>query len=165
MDLERQRNQKSNCQHPLDHWKSKRVSEKYLCMLYWLCQSLCVCVDHDKLWKMLQEVEKKLTTLPASCKTCMQVKKQQLEPDMEQWTCSKLGKEYIKVVHCHPAYLSHMYSPWNFPGQHTEMGSLSLLQGIFPTQGSNPGLPHCRQILYVSVFNLSWGDETYTQEK
>ena len=105
-------------------------------------------MDHNKLWKILQEVEKKLTTLPASCKTCMQVKKQQLEPDMEQWTCSKLGKEYIKVVHCHPAYLTHMYSPWNFPGQHTEMGSLSLLQGIFPTQGLNPGLPRCRRILY-----------------
>ena len=33
----------------------------------------------------------------------MQVKKQQLEPDMEQWTSSKLGKEYIKAVYCHPA--------------------------------------------------------------
>jgi len=33
-------------------------------------------------------------------------------------------------------------SPWNSPGQNTGVGSLSLLQGIFPTQGSNPGLPH-----------------------
>ena len=40
-----------------------------------------------------------------------------------------------------------LYSPWNSPGQNTGVGSLSLLQGIFPTQGSNPGLPHCRQIL------------------
>ena len=40
------------------------------------------------------------------------------------------------------------FSPWNSPGQNTGMGSLSLLQGIFPTQGSNPDLPHCRQILY-----------------
>ena len=38
--------------------------------------------------------------------------------------------------------------PWNSSGQNTEVGSLSLLQGIFPTQGSNPGLPHCRLILY-----------------
>ena len=37
---------------------------------------------------------------------------------------------------------------WNSPGQNTEVGSLSLLQGIFPTQGRNPGLPHCRQILH-----------------
>ena len=36
----------------------------------------------------------------------MQVKKQQLEPGMEQWTGSKLGKEYVKAVHCHPAYLT-----------------------------------------------------------
>ena len=41
-----------------------------------------------------------------------------------------------------------LYSPWKSPGQNTGVGSLSLLQGIFPTQGSNPGLPHCRWILY-----------------
>ena len=40
------------------------------------------------------------------------------------------------------------YSPWDSPGQNTEVGSLSLLQGIFPTQGSNPGLPHCGHILH-----------------
>ena len=40
----------------------------------------------------------------------MQVKNQQLEPDMEQWTTSKLGKEYIKVVYCDPAYLTYMQS-------------------------------------------------------
>ena len=41
-----------------------------------------------------------------------------------------------------------LYSPWNFPGQNTGVGNLFLLQGIFPAQGSNPGLPHCRHILY-----------------
>ena len=40
----------------------------------------------------------------------MQIKKQQLELDMEQWTGSKLGKEYVKAVYCHPAYLIHMQS-------------------------------------------------------
>ena len=40
------------------------------------------------------------------------------------------------------------YNPWNSPGQNTGAGSLSLFQEIFPTQGSNPGLPHCRRILY-----------------
>ena len=40
----------------------------------------------------------------------MQVKKQQLEPDMEQWTDSKLGNEYVKVVYRHPAYLTYMQS-------------------------------------------------------
>ena len=41
-----------------------------------------------------------------------------------------------------------LYSPWNSPRQNTGVGSLSLLQGIFSTQGSNPGLPCCRRILY-----------------
>ena len=41
-----------------------------------------------------------------------------------------------------------LYSLWNSPGQTTGVGSLSLLQGVFPTQGSNPGFPHLRQILY-----------------
>ena len=41
-----------------------------------------------------------------------------------------------------------LYSPWNSPGQNTGVGSLSLLQGMFPTQRSNPGLLHCRWILY-----------------
>ena len=41
-----------------------------------------------------------------------------------------------------------IYSLWNSLGQNTGVGSLSLSQGIFPTSGSNPGLPHCRQILY-----------------
>ena len=40
----------------------------------------------------------------------MQVKKQQLELDMEQQTCSKSGKEYVKAVYCHPAYLTFMQS-------------------------------------------------------
>ena len=45
----------------------------------------------------------------------MQVKKQQLELDMEQWTGSKLGKKYIKAVYCHPAYLTSIqsYIMWN----------------------------------------------------
>ena len=40
----------------------------------------------------------------------MQVKKQQLELDMEQWTGSTLGKEYVKVAYCHPAYLTYIQS-------------------------------------------------------
>ena len=41
-----------------------------------------------------------------------------------------------------------LYSPWNSLGQNTRVDSLSLLQGILPIQGSNPGLPHCSRILY-----------------
>ena len=41
-----------------------------------------------------------------------------------------------------------LYSPWNSPGQNSGVGSLSLLQGIFASQGLNPGLPHCGWVLY-----------------
>ena len=55
------------------------------------------------------------TILPTSWEICIQVKKQQLEPDMEQWTGSKLGKEYIKPVYCHLTYLTYMQRKimWN----------------------------------------------------
>ena len=47
----------------------------------------------------------------------MQVKKEQLDPDMEQQTGSKLGKEYVKIVYCHPAYLTYMQSSsYEMPG-------------------------------------------------
>ena len=55
----------------------------------------------------------------------------------------------VKVTQSCPTLQPHwLYSPQNSLGQNTGVGSHSLLQGIFPTQGSNPGLPHCRQILY-----------------
>ena len=60
-------------------------------------------VDHNKLWKNLQEMEYQ-TTLSASWEICMQVKKQQLELDMEQQTGSKLWKDYVKAVYWHLSY-------------------------------------------------------------
>ena len=92
------------------HWiseKSKKISEKYLLLLYWLCQSLWLCgsqqnVKNKKFFKRWEYQ----TTLPASWETCMQVKKQQSEPDVEQWTGSKLGKEHTNAVYCHHAYLT-----------------------------------------------------------
>ena len=65
------------------------------------------CVNHNKLWKIPQEM------LIPDHFTCLlrylyAGKKQQLEQDMEQCTGSKLGKEYIKAVYCHPAYLTYM---------------------------------------------------------
>ena len=54
------------------------------------------------------------TTFPASWEACMQVKRQQLELDMDQQAGSKLGKEYVKAVYCHPAYLTYAeYNMWN----------------------------------------------------
>ena len=49
---------------------------------------------------------------------------------------------------CDPMDPARLLCPWNSPGQSTGVGSHSLLQGIFPTQGLNPGLPHCRWILH-----------------
>ena len=58
------------------------------------------CVDH-KLWKIFKEMG-----IPdyftVSWETCTRVKKQQLEPDMKQWTGSKSRKEYVKAIYCHP---------------------------------------------------------------
>ena len=74
------------------------------------------CMDHNKLRKILQRWEYQ-TTVPVSWKTGMQVKKQQLELDMEQQTGSKLGKENVKAVYCHPAYLTYMQSTsWEMLG-------------------------------------------------
>ena len=55
----------------------------------------------------------------------------------------------VKVTQLCPTLCDCMdYSPWSSPDHNTGVSSLSLLQGIFPTQGSNPGLLNCRQILY-----------------
>ena len=66
------------------------------------------CVDHSKLWKILQEmgISDHLTCLLRN----LHVKKQQLELNLEQQTGSKLGKEYVKAIYCHPAYLTYMKS-------------------------------------------------------
>ena len=61
------------------------------------------------MWKILKEMEIQ-TTLPASWEICMQVKKQQLEPDMEQQTGFKSGKEDVKAVYYHCAYLTYVQS-------------------------------------------------------
>ena len=59
-----------------------------------------------------------------------------------------------------------LFSPWNSLGQNTGVGSLSLLQGIFPTQRSNPGLPHASVALYLFikcyVFNITVQQNDYS---
>ena len=61
---------------------------------------------------------------------------------MQPWVKVKVAQS------CLTLWLYGLYSSWNSPDQNTGEGRLSFLQGIFPTQGSNPGLPHCRQIPY-----------------
>ena len=73
-------------------------------------------VDHNKLGKILKEIRipDHLTYLLRNLYT---VKKQQLEPNMEQQIGSKLGKEYVKVVYCHLCFLTYMQSTsWEMPG-------------------------------------------------
>ena len=95
------------------HWIIKKAREFqkniYFCFIDYA--KAFDCVDHHKLWKILQEMGiPDQTTWPASWEIYMQVRKQQLELDMEQQTGSKSGKEYIKAVYCHPAYLTYMQS-------------------------------------------------------
>ena len=68
--------------------------------------TLWITTNHGKFFKR-REYQ---TTLPAFWDVCMQVKKQQLEQNMEQQTGSKSGKEHVKAVYCHPAYLTYMQS-------------------------------------------------------
>ena len=90
------------------HWIIEKAREFQKNIYFWFIDYAKIfdCVDHNKLWKILQEMEYQ-TTLPASWEI-MQVKKQQLELYMEQQTGSKLKKEYVKAVYCHPAYLTYM---------------------------------------------------------
>ena len=67
------------------------------------------CVDHNKLWKILKEMGiPDLSPEKPVCRSRTTVRT--LEPDMEQWIGSKLGKEYVKALFCHPAYLTYMQS-------------------------------------------------------
>ena len=71
------------------------------------------------------------TTWPASWEICMQVRKQQLELDMEQETGSKSGKEYVKAVYCHPAYLNCMQSTsWETRLKEAQAGFKSARRNI-----------------------------------
>ena len=108
LDLEKVEEPEINCQHLLDHSKSKRIPEKHLLLLHWLHKAFAY-VDNNKLWKILQEMRISIS-LHVSWETCMQVKKQQLEPNMKQHTESNLGKEYDKAVYCYLADLTYMQS-------------------------------------------------------
>ena len=79
-------------------WKKIREFQKniYFCFIDYA--KAFDCLDHNKVWKILQERGKYQTTLSACWEIFMQIKKQQLEPGMEQQVGSKLEKEYVKAV-------------------------------------------------------------------
>ena len=84
------------------HWiieKAREFQRNIYCFIDYA--KIFDCVNHNKLWQILKEMGIP-DHLTFSWEICMQVKKQQLELDMEQWTGSKLQKEYVKAVCCHP---------------------------------------------------------------
>ena len=88
-----------------DHWEDYNLTiwtfiDRVMPLLFIMLSRLVVAFLPRSKWREYQ------TTLPASWGTCMQVKKQQLELHIEQQTGSKLGKEYVKTVYCHSAYLT-----------------------------------------------------------
>ena len=88
--------------------KQESSRKTYISALLTMPKPLAVwiTINCGKFWKRWEYQ----TTLSASWEICMQVKKQQLEPNMEQQTGSKSGKEYVKAVYCHPVYLTSMQS-------------------------------------------------------
>ena len=137
-----------NCQHPLNHRKSKRVPEKYLFVLLTMPKPMTVwirtnCGKFLKRWKCH-------TTLPASWEVSVHIKKQHLELDMEQQTGAKLGKEYVKAIYCHPAYSSYMQSTsyempgWvkhklesRFPGEIPTTSDIQMISPLWQTVKRN----------------------------
>ena len=108
------------------------------------------------------------TTFPVSWEICMQVRKQQLELDMEQWTSSKLGKEFVKIVQCHPVYVCRVHhvkcwtwwsTSWNQDCQVSQ--SISSVTQSCPTlcdtmDCSTPGLLVHHQLSEFTQTHVHW---------
>ena len=104
-------------QIPNVHWIIEKAREFqkniYFCFISYT--KAFDCVDHNKLWKILKEmvIPDHLTCLLRN----LYAGQEETELDMEQQTGSKLGKEYVKAVYCHPAYLTYMQSTsWEMLG-------------------------------------------------
>ena len=105
---------------PISIWSPKKKEnsrKKHLLLLYWLRQSLWLCRPQHTARKFFKRCEYQ-TTWPASWEIYTQVRKQQLELDMEQQAGSILGMGSVKDVYCHPAYLTYMQSTsWEMLGR------------------------------------------------
>ena len=109
LDLEKAEHSEIKLPASVGSYKKQGNSRKNIYFCFTDYTKAFDCVDATNCEKFFKRWDYQ-TTLPASWKICMRVKKQQLEPDMEQQTGSKLGKEYVKAVYCHPAYLIYMQS-------------------------------------------------------
>ena len=92
------------------HWIIKKTREFqkniYFCLIDYA--KAFACVAHNKLWKILKEMG--VSDHPTHPLRNLYVGQELTKPDIEQWTCSKLGKDYIKAIYCHHAYLTYMQS-------------------------------------------------------
>ena len=106
------RNQRSNCQHPLDHPKSKRIPEKLL--LRWLCQSLWLCGSQQTVENSSRDGDTRSTHMPPEKPVCGF---RSNEPCMAQLISSGSRKEFDRAVCHHSVYLIYMLSTsWEIPG-------------------------------------------------
>ena len=132
-----QRNQTANI-----HWfiekASKFQNNIYFCFIDYTKAFVWITTNSGKFFKWWEYQ----TTWSASWEICVQVKKQQLEPDMEQQTGSKLGKEYVKAVYRHPAYLTNMESSVQF--------SRSVVSDSLQPQGLQHARPPCPSLSSLS---------------
>ena len=111
-------------------WESSRKTSISVLLTMSKPLTVWITINCAKFWKRWEYQ----TTWPASWENCIQVKKQKLELDMEQWSGSKLGKEYIKAVYCYPAYLTYMQSTsWETLGWMKHKLELRLLGEISVT--------------------------------
>ena len=115
LDLEKAEESEMKLPTSVGSWEKQESSRKTLTFaLLTMPRPLTVWITTN-CGKFLKRWEYQ-TTLPASWEICVQNKKQQLELDMEQQTGSKLRKEYVKAVYCHPAYLTYMNTSRERPG-------------------------------------------------
>ena len=101
--------QRSNCQHPLDHWKKQESSQKNICFIDYVFE----CVDQNKVWKILKEMGIP-DYLTCFLRNLYESQKATVRTRHGTTAGSKLGKEFVKAVYCHPAYLTYAeYIMWN----------------------------------------------------
>ena len=104
----------------------------------------CMCQNWSgSVWVSASLVAQMVKYLPAMRET--QVRFLDQEDPLEKGMATHSSTLAWKIP---PMEKPGRYSPWDFPGKNTGVGCHYILQGIFLVQGSNPGLPHCRQILY-----------------
>ena len=155
--------------------KQESYRKKYLFLLYWLCQSLWLCGSQSTIENSEMGIPDRLTCLlrelyagqEATVKTGQETTDWfQIGKGVHQGCILSPCLFKVKVKLLSRARLfatpwivasTKLLGPWDFQGKSTGVGCHFLIQGIFPTQGSNPGLSHCRQTVYrLSHQKASW---------